>query len=73
MVGTIPAAGASANEVVAGLLKHRPTRHDPAPLRAEWLFAMADALTNAGLRDDAKHTRVQAMGLVRRAVREVAR
>lgn len=72
MVGTGSAFVTDAYKAIADLLKSRPAANDFVSTRSSWLFAMADALEDAGLGEDAASTRETALGVVRDAVAQVA-
>ncbi|WP_154676395.1 hypothetical protein [Amycolatopsis benzoatilytica] len=71
MVGTGSAFVTDAYKAIADLLKSCPAANDFVSTRSSWLFAMADALEDADLCEDADSTRETALCLVRNAVSEV--
>ena len=72
MVGTASAFETDAYKAIADLLKSRPAANDFMSARTSWLFAMAEALDDADLCEDADSTRETALNLVREAVASVA-
>ena len=79
MVGTTTAPGAGQYKDIADLLAQRPgslssfySESDYVSARVAWLFAMADALDDACLTDDAQDVRDAALTLVRESVELVS-
>ncbi|WIV60012.1 hypothetical protein [Amycolatopsis nalaikhensis] len=79
MVGTTTAPGAGQYKDITDLMAQRPTsvkdfrsEREYVAVRVTWLFAMADALDDACLTDDAQDVREAALTLVRESVELVS-
>jgi hypothetical protein len=72
MVGTTTAPGAGQYKDITDLLAQRPGESDYVSVRVAWLFAMADALDQACLTDDAQDVREAALTLVREEIELVS-
>ncbi|MFI5607249.1 hypothetical protein [Amycolatopsis sp. NPDC051903] len=79
MVGTTTALSAGQYKDITALLAQRPgsvssfrNESDYVAARVTWLFAMADALDDACLSDDAQDVREAALTLVRESVELVS-